>query len=138
LVTDIFGNKLEPTYPKRAKGLVKKGRAVFLEDNLICMKDSCPNLSLEDKTMSNINNIHEAANQTIPVRVNFNPREWTFHQMYKSIGGRSFITDFMGNLTEAYSLGNWHKQKTEIQSPQLALEKKYLPHILFLAKWWRK
>ena len=106
---------------------------MFLDDNLICMKNSCPNLLSEDNTVSNINNIHETetvvatnqneTNQVTPVRINFNPREWTFHKMHKSIGGRSFITDFMGNLTEAYSLGNWHKQKTEIQSPEFLLDK---------------
>lgn len=40
-------NEYEATYPKRAKGLVKKGRARFVSENRICL--ACPpNLNLED------------------------------------------------------------------------------------------
>ena len=33
IVVDEQGNEYEATYPKRAKGLVKKGRARFVEEN---------------------------------------------------------------------------------------------------------
>ncbi|WP_295214129.1 hypothetical protein [Ruminococcus sp.] len=36
-VMDLQGNVYEPTYPKRAKGLVKKGRARFVDENTICL-----------------------------------------------------------------------------------------------------
>jgi len=36
-VVDIYGNQYEPTYPKRAKGLVKKGRAHFVDERTICL-----------------------------------------------------------------------------------------------------
>lgn len=36
-VTDMHGNEREPTWPKRAKGLVKKGRAYRLAENHICL-----------------------------------------------------------------------------------------------------
>jgi len=36
-VVDIYGNEYEPTYPKRAKGLVKKGRAHFVDETTICL-----------------------------------------------------------------------------------------------------
>jgi len=36
-VVDIYGNEYEPTYPKRAKGLVKKGRARFVDETTICL-----------------------------------------------------------------------------------------------------
>jgi len=53
-VVDEHGNKYEATYPKRARGLVKHGRARFIEPNTICL--ACPpNIILEDKTMSNDN-----------------------------------------------------------------------------------
>lgn len=39
-VIDLQGNVYEPTYPKRAKGLVKKGRARFVDENTICL--TCP------------------------------------------------------------------------------------------------
>ncbi len=40
LVTDIYGNAYEPTYPKRAKGLVKKGRARWIGEDIVCL--TCP------------------------------------------------------------------------------------------------
>ncbi|HBL85116.1 MAG: hypothetical protein A2Y17_02150 [Clostridiales bacterium GWF2_38_85] len=56
VVIDEKGNKYEATYPKRAKGLVKNGRARFVDENTICL--ACPpNKILEEQTMNdNINN----------------------------------------------------------------------------------
>lgn len=56
-VTDELGNEYEATYPKRAKGLVKKGRARFVSENRICL--ACPpNWNLEESiTMSEVDNI---------------------------------------------------------------------------------
>ena len=51
IVVDEQGNQYEATYPKRAKGLVKNGRARFVDDHTICL--ACPpDVDLEDKTMS--------------------------------------------------------------------------------------
>ena len=51
IVVDELGNEYEATYPKRAKGLVKNGRARFIDENTICL--ACPpNTELEDMTMS--------------------------------------------------------------------------------------
>jgi hypothetical protein len=36
-VSDEFSNEYEPTWPRRAKGLVKKGRARFVSENHICL-----------------------------------------------------------------------------------------------------
>ena len=36
-VTDMHGNEREPTWPKRAEGLVKKGRAYRLAEDHICL-----------------------------------------------------------------------------------------------------
>ena len=52
-VVDEFGEKYEATYPKRAKGLVKKGRARFVDDNTICL--ACPPDKKEDTKMSDSN-----------------------------------------------------------------------------------
>ncbi len=55
IVVDEQGNEYEATYPKRAKGLVKCGRARFVDENKICL--ACPpNKYLEDEKMSEINN----------------------------------------------------------------------------------
>lgn len=54
IVVDEQGNEYEATYLKRAKGLVKKGRARFIEENKICL--ACPpNEYLEDNNMENTN-----------------------------------------------------------------------------------
>ena len=65
-VVDEQGHVYGATYPKRAKGLVKNGRARFVDENTICL--ACPpNQILEDTEMSeNINiteNINENTNQ---------------------------------------------------------------------------
>lgn len=49
-VVDEAGNRYEATYLKRAQGLVKKGRARFIDENTICLV--CPpNQNLEDNVM---------------------------------------------------------------------------------------
>lgn len=52
-VIDEQGNEYEATYPKRARGLVKNGRARFLSDDMICL--ACPpEIRLEDNDMTYI------------------------------------------------------------------------------------
>ena len=51
-VVDASGNVYHSTYPKRAKGLVKHGRARFVSESRICL--SCPpKIDLEDDPMNN-------------------------------------------------------------------------------------
>lgn len=55
-VVDEAGNVYEPTWPKRARGLVKQGRARFVNENRICL--ACPpKMKTEDEHMSNVKNI---------------------------------------------------------------------------------
>ena len=54
-VVDEFGNLYEATYLKRAKGLVKKGRAHFIDSNTISLV--CPPEKMEDKKLENNKNI---------------------------------------------------------------------------------
>ena len=50
-VNDEQGNEHEATYPKRAKGLVKNGRARFVDENTICL--ACPpDTILEESKMT--------------------------------------------------------------------------------------
>ena len=63
VVVDEQGNEYEATYPKRAKGLVKNGRARFIDENTICL--ACPpNIELEDKTMSENKKVDSINNNT--------------------------------------------------------------------------
>lgn len=58
-VLDEAGREYEATYPKRAKGLVKNGRARFADDRQTVIILACPpnqNLILEDNTMNEQNN----------------------------------------------------------------------------------
>ena len=51
LVVDEEGNEYEATWPKRARGLVKNGRARFLSENKICL--ACPpRIDMEDNEMT--------------------------------------------------------------------------------------
>lgn len=52
-VVDEQGNIYEATYPKRARGLVKNGRARFISEDTICL--ACPPGILEEQ-MSDTNN----------------------------------------------------------------------------------
>ena len=49
-VVDELGYEYEATYPKRAKGLVKSGRARFVDANRICLLRP-PQIDLEDESM---------------------------------------------------------------------------------------
>ena len=65
VVVDEHGNEYEATYPKRAKGLVKNGRARFIDENTICL--ACPpNIELEDKIMSENKKVDSINNNNIP------------------------------------------------------------------------
>ncbi len=65
IVVDEQGNEYEATYPKRAKGLVKNGRARFINENTICL--ACPpKIELEDKTMSENKKVDSIENKNTP------------------------------------------------------------------------
>ncbi len=50
MVVDEQGKQYEATYPKRAKGLVKNGRARFIDEKTICL--ACPPNEWEDNEMA--------------------------------------------------------------------------------------
>ena len=65
IVVDEFGNEYTSTYAKRAKGLVKNGRARWLDGNTICLVCPPDTLNLEDNDMENraenMNTINEVS-----------------------------------------------------------------------------
>lgn len=133
LVTDEFGNKKGTTYPKRARGLIKHGRAHQVNDSEIRLVS--PTYITEDNKMENILN-KEPVNITAenaPLTIYFNPREWSFNPDCKQSnkGERSFITDFDGNLVEAYTIGNWRWDWTEITTQPLQLPKEMSCKFIF-------
>ena len=68
-VVDEQGNEYEATYPRRAKGLVKCGRARFLCENIICL--ACPSeINLEEHNMSDKTNNDKIFNQITELQKN--------------------------------------------------------------------
>ena len=96
------GNTLGATYPKRAKGLVKNGRAEYTDDQTIRMKIThapVGNNDTEDIKMSKV--------------IDFNAREFRFDETCQSLDGnqvnagtRAFVTMSFGN-TEVWEIGDW-------------------------------
>ena len=67
-VLDEAGHEYEATYMKRAKGLVKHGRARFADDSQTVIILACPpnqNMILEDNTMTEQNNSTEVTENTV-------------------------------------------------------------------------
>ena len=66
IVIDEQGNEYEATYKKRANGLVKKGRARFVNDTKICL--ACPpNEYLEENLMED--NKERIVNEELPEKI---------------------------------------------------------------------
>ncbi len=79
-VFDQYGNELESTYPKRANGLVKKGRARFIGENTIVLlettekTEACPPCDIEKVDMNmfdnnNYNSINTYFGEILDTRV---------------------------------------------------------------------
>ena len=130
-VTDENGTYVGTTYPKRAKGLVKNGRALFVDDCTIRLsgKTEPSDDTLIQSEVKQMNYIY------------FNPREWSLEQtqfdtQYQNGNGfgyfqqnpnrqvsadRSFINDFDGSLVESLMLGGWNEAYVRVTSGALPL-----------------
>lgn len=53
-VIDSFGNLLQETYEKRARGLVKKGRAYFIDVHTICLIRQMKEKTMDTLTIQDI------------------------------------------------------------------------------------
>ena len=89
--------------PKRAKGLVKNGRARFVAENKICL--ACPpNENLEDKNMSeNMNNI--AAEATAEIKNTEITAEYALAQIEKILADTQHIYEALYALRDVQSKG---------------------------------
>ena len=70
IVIDEQGNKLESTYPKRAKGLIKNGRARVVDEDTICLVDLPKHIILEENKMNN-NNINLEENKEVKIDLTY-------------------------------------------------------------------
>lgn len=138
-VINSSGEKIGFTYEKRARGLVKKGRAVYLPDEnagKVIRLNDCPTCeNMEDTIMDNI--INTQPTEAEEKKVNylfFDPKEWMKHPDVQktTVFDRFFITAPLGEgLTEVVSLGNWGWDWSEITNGMLRLERRTEYHFVF-------
>ena len=113
IVIDELGNRYEATYPRRAKGLVKNGRARFLSENMICL--ACPPNSndLEDHIMTDMNKTETAVHTSTPPKQAPSPVApsssveysipYILAQMAAIQGDTAYIHDALNSLTGVIS-----------------------------------
>lgn len=100
IVVDNQGNEYEATYPKRAKGLVKNGRARFIDENKICLV--CPpKIKTEDKNMSENKTVIVEENDKTPIE---EPQKLTINYVLEQIEKIQNQTDHISMALAA--LGN--------------------------------
>ena len=110
-VTDEAGGEYEATYPKRARGLVKHGRARFTDESQTAIILTCPpnqNMILEDHTMNEqIKNTEVTENTAVetPATEKYN-YEYALRQI-------ELITNQVDHIHLAISeLGSLHNEVT--------------------------
>lgn len=108
-MVDKDENEIGKTYPKRAKGLVKKGRAEYAGDRKIRLLElthvPTVNNETEDIKMSNI--------------INFNAGDFSFNKKcWSNQGYKGFITNSFGENIEMFEIGDWNWNWTSIISKQ--------------------
>ena len=125
IITDENGIYVGTTYPRRAKGLIKNGRALFVDDCTI---------RLPTKTKP----FDDKLNQSEVKQMNyiyFNAREWSSEQTQYQNGNRfhqpsynnhfsierSFINDFDGDLVESLMFGGWDESYVKVNSKHFLL-----------------
>lgn len=100
IVLDELGRKIGETYSKRARGLVKNGRAEYVDDQTIRMKTTHDPAILIDF----LNDMEERKMSKV---INFNAREFKFDETCQGVnkGSRMFVTDMFDEATETFEIG---------------------------------
>ena len=102
IVVDEQGNEYEATYPKRAKGLVKNGRARFVDENKICL--ACPSDKIleEEKMTENIAKAVEevATEENVSKTLSI---DYVLAQIEKIADNTAYITEALNSLKDVYS-----------------------------------
>ena len=127
------GEEIGSTYPKRAAGLVRKGRAHFVNDFDIRLNVSDVTTFTEENTMMDNNtNTNNSANTEPVNKLYFDAREWILNKECKNnVGNRSFMQGPDGIINEAFTIGNWSWDWTEIISKIMLLPKNTLNTFTF-------
>ena len=116
-IIDESGNVIGETYPKRAKGLVKKGRAEYVNDFTIKMPDTHVPTVAYDNDNTEVRYMSKV--------IGFEARGFQIDPTCKgnNIANRMFVTDALGNNVEVYEIGDYGSNWTQI-SYEMPVEKK--------------
>ena len=117
-VIDEQGNVYEATYPKRAKGLVKQGRARFINESTLCI--ACPpDINLEDNIMSDINKpiSNGPRPSTIPYLSEEQENESVslsrvLSSIEKLVCDNSYIVEAVNSIRDISEDDDWVEEKT--------------------------
>ena len=115
-IIDESGNVIGETYPKRAKGLVKKGRAEYVNDFTIKMPDTHVPTVAHDNDNTEVRYMSKV--------IGFEARGFQIDPTCKgnNIANRMFVTDALGNNVEVYEIGDYGSNWTQI-SYEMSVEK---------------
>lgn len=103
IVTDLNGKRVGVTYPKRARGLVKNGRAEYVSDCEI-------RITATHKPAADITEVINMSKV-----INFDARDFKADKSCETnVTAKFFVTDSEGKNTIAYSIGNWDWDWTQI------------------------
>ena len=95
-VVDEQGHVYGATYPKRAKGLVKNGRARFVGENKICLA-SPPDIILEENDMSVNINKTQVFNQIVELQKSLDSIESILFKIQCVTDSQSYVETEDGN-----------------------------------------
>jgi len=113
-VIDEQGNEYEATYPKRAKGLVKQGRARFIDESTLCI--ACPpSINLEDKNMSDINDPRSNGPRPIPELsgvIDRSSLDKVLNSIENLINNTSYINEALNCIRDIDEDEEWKEHKT--------------------------
>ncbi len=108
IVTDVNGRIIGSTYPKRAKGLVKKGRAEYIDTG---QSDARQTIRLKFTHAPAVYIDTEGSDMSKVI--DFNAREFRFDESCRSsdgnavnAGARAYVTMSFGNA-EVWEIGDW-------------------------------
>lgn len=126
------GELIGATYPKRAAGLVKKGRAQYVCDfDIRLIASDVTNFTEETEMDNNTISLSKQEQPTVN-RIFFNAREWSPNKdCPHNVASRSFMQGPDGVIAEAYTIGDWGYNWTEIVSKTLTLPKNTLHTFTF-------
>ena len=106
VVTDMNQNQIGVTYPKRAKGLVKRGRAEFVGD--------CEIRLLQTSAATVISNLNITEEQPMLKQIQFCARDFKFDPDCRSNAGQRVMVSTDDTVTELFEIGDWTWNWTQI------------------------